>query len=136
MTCEVVECLKAELRYPILPKPCRITFQASMASSDMAKHLADAEHTATIGKIATNDLAESPFARLTQQLQSFGRVLGIHASGIAHAHARFNGDFHRDLKDNSKDGKCIRLNPEMRESLLRYHLRRELNSITSVKQSV
>ena len=44
----------------------------------------------------------------------------MHASGIAHA--RFNGDFHRDLKDNSKDGEYIRLNPEMRESLLRYCL--------------
>ena len=43
------------------------------------------EHTACIGKNATNDPAESPFAPLTRQLQCFGRILGIHASAVGHA---------------------------------------------------
>ena len=50
--------------------------------------------------MASNDPVESLFAGLTQQLQSFGRVLGIHALGIAHA--RFNGDFHCDLNETQK----------------------------------
>ena len=43
------------------------------------------EHMACIGKNATNDPAESPFAQLTRQLQCFGRILGIHASAVGYA---------------------------------------------------
>ncbi|KAL7503011.1 hypothetical protein ACHAXN_000861, partial [Cyclotella atomus] len=62
----------------------------------------EAEHVASIGKDATNDPAESPFAALTQQLQTFGRVLGIHASAIGQA--RMNGDFKRNIDTDTNDG--------------------------------
>jgi len=67
------------------------------------------EHMACIGKNATNDPAESPFAQLTRQLQCFGRILGIHASAVGHA--RINGDFNRDIKDTEKDGAYFKLTP-------------------------
>ena len=54
-----------------------------------------------------NDPSESPFAQLTRQLQCFGRILGIHASAVRHA--RINGDFIRDIKDNSNDGAYFKL---------------------------
>ena len=50
-------------------------------------------HEVYVGLITINDMAESPFSGLTQQFQSFGRILGIHASGISQA--RINGDFKR-----------------------------------------
>ena len=52
--------------------------------------------------MATNDPAEGPFAALTSQLQYFGRVLGMHASGVGQA--RLNGDFDLDLNDGNADG--------------------------------
>jgi hypothetical protein len=78
------------------------------------------EHIASIGKNATNDPAESPFAQLTRQLQCYGRVLGIHASAVGQA--RINGDFKRDINDSSKDGAYFKLSPEERQSLLAYAL--------------
>ena len=81
----------------------------------------DDEHGAMLGKIATNDPAESPFASLTQQLQSFGRLLGIHASAVGHA--RINGDFNRDVDNESNSGAYHRLSPEMRESLMKFALK-------------
>jgi hypothetical protein len=51
----------------------------------------DEERFAFLDKMATNDPAESPFALLARQLQSFGRMLRIHASAVCHA--RVNGDF-------------------------------------------
>ena len=43
------------------------------------------EHKACLKMMATNDIAETPFGGWSQQVQQFGRVLGIHASatGIA-----------------------------------------------------
>ena len=66
-------------------------------------------------------MAESPFAGLTQQLQSFGRVLGIHAS--APGQARINGDFKRQLNGNDSDNNdglyhCLPNN--MKQSLLKF----------------
>ena len=52
------------------------------------------DHETCLDKMATNNPAEAPFTALTQQLQQFGRVLGIHASGLGQA--RVNGDFERD----------------------------------------
>ncbi len=73
-----------------------------------------------MGRMATNDSAESPFASLTHQLQQFGRMLGIHASAVGHA--RINGDFNRDLKNFGNDGAYHRLSDEMRSSLLTFAL--------------
>ena len=70
--------------------------------------------------MATNDPAESPFASLTHQLQSFGRVLGIHASAIGQA--KINGDFKRDFENSSNDGTYHKLPFEMWQSLLRVAL--------------
>jgi hypothetical protein len=63
---------------------------------------------------------ESPFASLTCELQSFGCVLGIHASAVGHA--RINGDFKRDPKAASNDGAYFKLTQKERDSLLSYAL--------------
>ena len=78
------------------------------------------EHQASLGKNATNDPAESPFAQLTHQLQVFGRVLGIHASAIGQA--KINGDFKRAVDGKLSDGAYFRLPPEMQQSLMAYAL--------------
>ena len=80
----------------------------------------EAEHITSIGKDATNDPAESPFAALTQQLQTFGRVLGIHASAIGQA--RMNGDFKHDIDTDTNDGAYWKLSEGERQSLLSYAL--------------
>ena len=80
----------------------------------------DEEHQNCLGKMATNDPAEAPFAALTRQMEQFGRVLGIHASGVGHA--RINGDFERDLNDGGSDGAYYQLPDDMRNSLLRFAL--------------
>jgi hypothetical protein len=52
-------------------------------------------------KDATNDPAESPFTALTQQHQTFARVLGIHASAIGQV--QMNGDFKHNIDINTID---------------------------------
>ena len=79
-------------------------------------YTSDSEHAACLGKMATNDPAESPFAMLTNQMQSFGRMLGIHASGVGQT--RMNGDFERDLNDGNIDGPFYQLSDQMRDSLI------------------
>ena len=58
---------------------------------------------------------------MTQQLQTFGCVLGIHASAVGHA--RINGNFKRDHNKNANDGAYFKLSKEERESLLTYALK-------------
>ena len=66
-----------------------------------------------IRKSATNDSAESPFAMLTQQMQQFGRILGIHAAAVGQA--KMNGDFKRDLQGKvGRNGAFLRLPKEMK----------------------
>lgn len=81
----------------------------------------DDEHHACIGRMATNDPAESPFAALTRQMQQYGRLLGIHAAGMGQA--KYNGDFYRDIKDKSKNGLYHQLPPDMHASLLKFALK-------------
>ena len=77
----------------------------------------DEQHQAGLGKMATNDTAESPFAGLTHQLWNFGTILGIHAGGISQA--RINGDFKRkNVNGNKKDGMYHILPTKMKQSLL------------------
>ena len=45
-------------------------------------YMIEEEHNALTGKIATNYSAESPFTMLTQQIQQFGKILGIHAAAV------------------------------------------------------
>ena len=48
-------------------------------------------------------MVESSFARLTQQPQSFGRVLGVHTSAVGKA--RINSDLRRNLDGcNNNEG--------------------------------
>ena len=42
-------------------------------------------HEATLGRRATNDVAEGPFAGLTQQLQAFTTLSGTNAAAVAQA---------------------------------------------------
>ena len=88
MACEVAECILKELC-----GPCKATSDdlSSVEGKFSWGQTTDDEHATCIGKMAMNDPAESPFASLTRQLQSFGRVLGIHASAVGQA--KINGDF-------------------------------------------
>jgi hypothetical protein len=81
------------------------------------------EHKAGLGKQATNDYAESPFAGLSQQFDAVRRLNPRHAA--AHATAVFNGDFFRreveKCKKNpqdSADGAFISLPEKLQQSLL------------------
>ena len=69
----------------------------------------------------TNDLAESPFVGLTQQLQSFGRQLGIHT--YATEHAIITGNLNQHSSDSSVDSVFFhKVSNEMRKSLLHFAL--------------
>ena len=59
------------------------------------------------------DPSDSPFAKLTRHLQSFGRVLGINAAAVGHI--RQNGDFRRSSGDYEGVGAFHKLRDEMRE---------------------
>ena len=114
---EVALCLVEELRDPTKATHDFLTAAKGKFSWG---YTSESAHKSYIGKMATNDVCESPFAALTKQLQTFGHMLGIHASAMGHA--RVNGDFRRDLDDPSRDGTYHRLPREMRESLLEFAL--------------
>ena len=88
MAVEIAECMLDELR-----DPKKATSNYLMYADDKFSwgNTSDEEHYACLGKMATKDPAESPFASLTHQLQSFGRLLGVHSSAVGHA--KINGDF-------------------------------------------
>ena len=103
------------------PKKALSDYVTSIGGKFSWGQTSEEEHQVCIGKNATNDPAESPFASLTQQLQFFGRVLGIHTSAIGHA--RINGDFKRDHNKSANDDAYFKLSKEERESLLTYALK-------------
>ena len=117
MAVEVAQCMLTELRDP---KKATSDYLTSAEGQFSYGFTSEEEHQACIGKMATNDPAESPFAQLTRQLQNFGRILGIHASAVGHA--RVNGDFKRDINNPQLDGAYHKLSKEMRESLLMFAL--------------
>ena len=104
------------------------------------KNVTDEMHKATLHKMATNDVAEGPFAGTSQQLQTFTTLSGTNASAVAQA--RFNGDFNRpekelcrrkssDNSDNSpKTGAFIGLGKEMLETAIQF----ALNKVKEVKK--
>jgi hypothetical protein len=118
MAVEVAKCLLQEFRDP---KKATSDYLSSDGGKFSWGQTTQEEHVAFLGKMATNDPAESPFAGLTRQLQQFGRMLGIHESTISHA--RQNGDFKRDIKSPRNNGAFHCLSPEMRESLLLFALK-------------
>ena len=113
MAAEVADCLLKELRDPKKATSDYLTSEEGQFSWGATT---DAEHHACLGKMATNDPAESPFAALTSQMQSFGRILGVHASGVGQA--RFNGDFDRDLNDGNEDGPFYKLLEKIGNSII------------------
>ena len=117
MAKEVGECLLKELRDP---KKATSDYLTSKGGVFSWGETSEDEHIMCLGKMATNDPAESPFAGLTRQMQTFGRVLGSHASAVAHA--RYNGDFKRDWKGSKQDGAFHQLSGEMRKSLMIFAL--------------
>jgi hypothetical protein len=117
MACEIAQTILKELRDP---NKATSDYLTSADGKFSWGQTTDEEHAAFLGKMATNDSAESPFASLTRQLQQFGRMLGIHASAVGHA--RINGDFVRDYKNPDNDGAYHKLSDEMRSSLLTFAL--------------
>lgn len=117
MASEVAECIMKEL---CDPKKALSDYLSCKEGKFSWGETTDEEHKACLGMMATNDSAESPFAGLTQQMQQFGQVLGIHASAVSHA--KFSGDFHLDYKDSSNDGRYFKLPDDMKQSLLTYAL--------------
>lgn len=85
---EDAECIMQELKDP------RKALSAYLSTADGMfswGETMDDEHVACTGKNASQDPAENSFDGLTQQIQTFGHVLGSHASSVGHA--RFSGDF-------------------------------------------
>ena len=117
MAVEVASCILKELRDP---KKATADYLSSEDGKFSWGRTTDEEHEASLGRYATNDPAESPFALLTRQLQSFGRVLGIHASAVGQA--RMNEDFKRSKQCDEDDGLFHRLPKEMHDSLLTFAL--------------
>ena len=114
---KVLQCLLKELQDP---KWATSDYLTSGDGKFSWENTTENEHAACLDKMVTNAPAESPFAALTHQMQSFGRVLGTHASAIGQA--RMNGDFRRDLKDGSNDGAYHLLPPDMHQTLLQFVL--------------
>ena len=67
-------CLLTELMYP---KKATSDYLSSGEGKLSWGYTTEEEHQACICMMASNDPSESPFATLTIQIQSFGRVLGI-----------------------------------------------------------
>jgi len=88
MAIEVADCILKEL---CDPKKALSDYLSCKEGKFSWGETSDEVHEACLGRMATNDFAESPFAGLTQQMQQFGRVLGIHASAVSHA--KFSGGF-------------------------------------------
>ena len=82
MAVEMANCFLKELRDP---KKATSDYLTSSEGKFSWGFTTEEEHNALIGKSATNDSAESPFAMLTQQMQQFGRILGIHAAAVGQA---------------------------------------------------
>ena len=102
---EIASCLLAEMRHPD-----KLTSELLSSEGGCLSWLntTRAEHEASKGKEATNDNSESPFGRLTAQLQIFSTIGINHASALALA--RYNKDFYRpevelSKRRNRKDGK-------------------------------
>ena len=114
MAVEVASCLLIELRDP---KKITSSYLSSSDGEFSWGQTSDDDHVAGIGMMATNDPAESPFAALTQQIQSYGRIMGSHASAVGHA--RLHGDFDR----GKINGLYHQLPENMRSSLLELALR-------------
>ena len=118
MAVEMAECFLKELRDP---KKATSDYLTSAEGKFSWGYTTEDDHNALIGKSATNDSAERPFAMLTQQIQQFGTMLGIHASAVGQA--KMNGDFKRDHQGRESTGSFLQLPKEMKESLLRLALK-------------
>ena len=99
MAKEVGECFIKELRDP---RKATSDHLSSEGGQHSWRCTADKDRFVCLGKMVTSDPAEGPPAALTQQMQSFGRVTGIHATGVRQT--RINGDFERDLNGGNNDG--------------------------------
>ena len=117
MAVEMTTCFLTELRDP---KNATFDYLASAEGKFSWGYTTDADHNTLIGKMVTNDSAESPFALLTQQMQQFRTIIGIHASAIGQA--KINGDFKGGSQGRESTGSFLRLLKEMKESLLRLAL--------------
>jgi hypothetical protein len=117
MAVEVATCLLKEL---CDPKKATSDYLTSEDDDFSWGNTTDKEHEACFGKMATNNPAEAPFAALPQQLQSFGCILGIHASGLGQT--KVSDDFDRDLNDGNKDGAYSQLPQDIHDSLLEFAL--------------
>ena len=94
MNVEMASCLLTELWYP---KKALSDYLSRCKDKFSWVYTTQEEHQACIGMMSSNNPSETPFAQLTRQLQSFGRVLGINAAAVGHI--RQNGDFRRSSGD-------------------------------------
>ena len=82
-TTEIVKLMASEVAETILnelhdPRKATSNYLTSVEGKFSWGQTTDKENNAFLGKMATNDPSESPFAFLKHQLQSFGCLLGIH----------------------------------------------------------
>ena len=74
MASEVAETILNELHHP---RKATLNYLTSVEGKFSWGQTTDEEHFAFLGKMATNDPTESPFAFLKHQLQSFSCLLGF-----------------------------------------------------------
>ena len=79
MVFEMASCFWKEWRDP---KKTTSDYLTSSEGKFSWGYTTEDEHNALIGKSATNDSAKIHFVMLTQQMQQFGRILGIHAAAV------------------------------------------------------
>ena len=107
------KCILKELRDP---KKETSDYLSSVDGNFSWANTTEETHKNLIGTFATNDLAESPFASLTYQLDSFNMILGNNAAAVAQA--RMNGAFNGRELGHKIDGAFHQLSDEMKRSLL------------------
>ena len=94
---EIASCLLAEMRHPdTLTSELLLSQNGCLCWLNTTR----AEHEANKGKEATNDNSESPFGRLTDQLNIFSTIGINHVSALALA--RYNKDLYRNEVELSK----------------------------------
>ena len=107
------KCILKELRDP---KKATSDYLSSVDGNFSWANTTEETHKNLIGTFATNNLADSPFASFTYQLDSCNIILGNNAAAVAQA--RMNGDFNRRVLGHKNDGTFHQLSDKLKHYLL------------------
>ena len=103
------------------PKKATADYLSSIDGQFSWKNTNKEQQKKLLGTSATNDVAESPFATITENIQRFGRL--TQGNAAVTAHAKINGDFDRKILGAESDGLFHQLPNEMRQSLISFAIK-------------